>query len=191
MSRRAEHAPMVRALTQHECLALLARSHVGRLAFAFHDRVDIRPLHYVYEAGWLYGRTSDSAKLTTLAHNPWVAFEVDEVRGAFDWRSVVVHGSFHRIDERLHAGAHGRAITLLRSVVPETLTDQDPAPSRTVVFRIAIGTMSGRVATPGDRHPTASAEAEGERLARGTPARTRDRDSGVTPTGARRHRRRP
>ena len=73
---------------------LLKRICVGRLAFAFHDRVDIIPIHYVYSAPWIYGRTSRGAKLLTLEHNPWCAFEVDEIRGPFDWQSVIVKGPF-------------------------------------------------------------------------------------------------
>src|SRR2546423_116632 len=90
--------PVIRVLTLHESLDLLACNHVGRIAYAFHDRVDILPVHYVYDAGWIYGRTSEGTKLIALAHNPWVAFEVDVIRGLFDWESVVVHGSFHQLD---------------------------------------------------------------------------------------------
>jgi hypothetical protein len=153
MTRPATSAARIRALSQRECIALLSRHHVGRLAFAFHDRVDIQPLHYVYEAGWLYGRTSEGAKLDTLAHHHWVAFEVDEVRGLVDWTSVVVHGSFHRLDA--DAGVQPSAIhaaALLRSLLPETLTTDDPVPFRTVLFRIAVGEMTGRIAEPA--HPT-------------------------------------
>jgi nitroimidazol reductase NimA-like FMN-containing flavoprotein (pyridoxamine 5'-phosphate oxidase superfamily) len=142
--------PIIRALSQHACLALLARNHVGRLAFALHDRVDIQPLHYVYEAGWIYGRTSEGAKLTALAHHQWVAFEVDEVHGAFEWTSVVVQGSFHRIDAGSpvpDAAAEAHAVRLLRTIVPETFTLEDPVPFRTVVFRVALGETTGRTAT--------------------------------------------
>jgi nitroimidazol reductase NimA-like FMN-containing flavoprotein (pyridoxamine 5'-phosphate oxidase superfamily) len=45
-----------------EIRELLTRNHVGRLAFSFHDRVDIRPIHYIYHDNWLYGRTSQSDK---------------------------------------------------------------------------------------------------------------------------------
>ena len=140
----------IRALTQRECAAMLARNHVGRLAFAFHDRVDIQPLHYVYEAGWLYGRTAEGAQLVTLAHNQWVAFEVDEVRGLLDWSSVVVRGSFHPLDPE--AGGRERltalhAATLLQSLLPEALTTEDPVPFRRVLFRIAVGEMTGRAAS--------------------------------------------
>ena len=73
------------------CLALLARNHVGRLAYAHHSHVQIEPLNYVYADGWLYGRTSPGAKLDATGESWWpVAFEVDEIDSLFSWRSVVV-----------------------------------------------------------------------------------------------------
>ena len=144
--------PEIRAMTQHACVALLTRQRVGRIAFSYNDRVDIQPIHFVYEAGWLYGRTSHGAKLVTLAHNRWVAFEVDEVRDTFDWESVVIHGSFHRLDPDglpAEVAGYARAADLLREIVPDTLTSDDPVPHRTVLFRIAVGDMTGRVARPG------------------------------------------
>ena len=86
--------PVIRALKSDEAQALLARNSVGRIAFSHRDRVDIEPIHYVYAAPWIYGRTSQGAKLLTLAHNQWCAFETDEVHGMFDWESVVVKGPF-------------------------------------------------------------------------------------------------
>ncbi|MEY2457594.1 MAG: hypothetical protein QOK06_2706, partial [Acidimicrobiaceae bacterium] len=41
--------PIIRALRGDESQALLARNRVGRIAYSFHDRVDIEPVHYVYE----------------------------------------------------------------------------------------------------------------------------------------------
>ena len=73
--------PVFRALERRECEAVLARNRVGRLAFSFHDRVDIEPIHYVYADGVLYGRTAPGSKLTTIEHHRWVAFEVDDVEG--------------------------------------------------------------------------------------------------------------
>lgn len=148
---RESSGPAFRSLSRTQCDVLLARNHLGRLAFAFHDRVDIQPIHYVYEAGWLFGRTSEGAKLATLDHNRWLAFEVDEVRGVFDWESVVVQGTFHRIDPDGPAperAATARAVHLLRAIVPETFDADDPVAFRTVLFRISIGEMTGRRAIP-------------------------------------------
>lgn len=150
MRNRVGNGPVVfRDLTGAEIDALLARNHVGRLAFAFHDRVDIQPLHYVYEKGWLYGRTSEGEKTGTLQHNQWVAFEVDEVDDTFSWRSVVVHATFNIIDpDESDAAAElwARAAKIVSIVVPEAFTDEDPVPFRDILFRMAVNEVRGREA---------------------------------------------
>lgn len=143
-------APTIREMSRPEIDALLARNHVGRMAFASGNRIDIEPIHYVYANGWLYGRTSPGRKLDVTAREWWpVAFEVDEVDGIFQWRSAVVHGGFYTLDpegadwEREEAA---KAVELLRRIFPETLTDRDPVPRRDVIFRIAVQEVSGRIA---------------------------------------------
>jgi len=144
--------PTFRALTQHECLALLARNVVGRLAFVRDGRPDVRPVHYRFEGGWIYGRMSEGSALAALAGEPWVAFQVDEVAGAFEWASVVVRGTFHRLDPGAREADLAPAVyatSHLRAVVPATLDEGDPAPHRTVLFRISAGEITGRRALPG------------------------------------------
>jgi nitroimidazol reductase NimA-like FMN-containing flavoprotein (pyridoxamine 5'-phosphate oxidase superfamily) len=139
----------IRELTDSEIEALLERNHVGRIALSYQDRVDIRPIHYVYADKWLYGRTSTGEKLATLRHNQWVAFEVDEVRGQFDWQSVVAYGSFYRLsDESLPQSRELRdeALKQIRSFAPDTLRETDPVPFRTELFAIAIDRLTGRAA---------------------------------------------
>jgi len=143
--------PHFRALTRTECEELLARNNVGRIAFSFHDRVDIEPLHFVYADGWIYGRTSAGTKVATLEHHPWVAFEVDEHRGIFDWRSVVVKGAFYLLEPdgtmMNDDPTMARGIALLRSLLPETLTADDPVPFRRTIFRIHLDEVTGREAS--------------------------------------------
>ncbi len=140
---------LFRDLSREETEALLRRNKVGRLAFTFHDRVDIQPIHYVYERGWIYGRTSEGEKIATLEHNRWVAFEVDEVEDIFDWRSVVVHGSFWKLPPRGSPHAEElwtRAANLVSQIVPGALTERDPVAFRHILFRIAVGDAIGREA---------------------------------------------
>ena len=80
--------PVFSELSRDDAIALLARNHVGRLAYAFRDRVDVEPISYVLDDAWLYARTSPGAKLTTQQHHPFVAFEVDEVAGPLSWAST-------------------------------------------------------------------------------------------------------
>jgi uncharacterized protein len=143
--------PQFRMLTKEEIHDLLLRNNVGRIAYARGNLIDIEPLHYVYSEGWIYGRTARGTRLHVTGENWWpVAFEVDEVKGLFEWRSAVVHGGFYTLSE---TGAEWervereRAIELLRTLVPETFTPDDPAPDRDVVFRVAVQEVSGRAAT--------------------------------------------
>lgn len=147
---KATRTPRISEMTADACHALLKHHHVGRMAYCFHDRVDIVPIHYVYSDGWLFARTSHGRKMDTLAHAPWAAFEVDEIDDAFDWRSVVVHGTVHSMEREgspMDAEHWARGIELLREIVPETGTDDDPVPFRDLVFGIYAQTVTGRVST--------------------------------------------
>lgn len=138
-----------RELARDEIEAMIGRNNVGRIAFAFHDRVDIEPIHYIYERGWLYGRTSEGEKLSTLAHNQWVAFEIDEIKDIFDWRSIVIHGSFWIIHPRGSPHAEelwAKAANLVGEIVPGSLTESDPVGFRHILFRVAISDVRGREA---------------------------------------------
>jgi len=142
-------APTIEPLTREECSALLSRNRIGRLAYSFHDRVDVEPIHYVYADGLLFFRTEPGAKATTLAHHPWVAFEVDEAHGLFEWRSVVVHGSVypvHATGAPSDRGLYRRAIEHLRELIPEVLTKDDPLPLRSLIMVMHPDTVTGREA---------------------------------------------
>lgn len=143
-------SPRFRRLTAAESRALLRANCVGRLAFVNGREVDIEPIHYVFAGRWLFGRTSQGAKLAALAHIPYVALEVDEVLGLFDWRSVVVHGTYyaHSADGGPTARrTFARAARLLAGLVPGTLTEGDPVPFRDTIFGIYIDRLDGRAAT--------------------------------------------
>jgi len=150
-------APAIRELTAAECEKILTRNHVGRVAFTFHDHVDLEPIHYVHARGWLHGRTAPGAKIAVLRHHPWVAFEVDEVDGLFDWRSVVVHGAVYIPDPEgspAERDAYAETLDYVRELVPAALRPADPSPERYLPFRIHIDTVSGRAAEPAAKHLT-------------------------------------
>jgi len=136
--------PIIRELNGDEAQSLLVRNNVGRIAFALHDRIDMEPMHYVYEAPWIFGRTSPGAKLLTLAHNQWCAFETDDVRGLFDWESVVVKGPFSPHGSPFATWDHDQAIAAIRRLVPDALTEADPMPHRDIIFGIHASEISGR-----------------------------------------------
>lgn len=156
---RLDMAPTLGTLEARKCEELLKRQEVGRLAFALQDRVGIVPVHYVYDEGWIYGRTEPEGKLVPILRNRRVAFEVDEVRGMFSWQSVVVHGSLYLIEPdggEKEKAAHDKAVQLLRRILPTTLGKADPVPFRDQLFRIAVSEITGRFATLGGTRIEAS-----------------------------------
>jgi nitroimidazol reductase NimA-like FMN-containing flavoprotein (pyridoxamine 5'-phosphate oxidase superfamily) len=143
---------IISELSREKSIGLLSRCHVGRLAFGFHDRVDIEPISYVYDDEWIYARTSPGTKLTTVRHHPWVAFEVDDVKGRYDWQSVVVRGTIYFIEPSRglpDAEEYERAVEILRSVDRHAMTKADDAPHRQAIFRIHADEIIGRQATSG------------------------------------------
>lgn len=143
---------IVEELSEEAATELLARNHLGRIAYSFRDQVDIRPLMYAHESGWLFGRTSGGEKLRILRHNRWVALVVDEVKDFWNWESVVVRGGIHFFGERGDAedlAMRERALEAIRRVIPEALTESDPASDRTFLFGLAIQEISGRRARLG------------------------------------------
>lgn len=140
-------SPSFRDLTRRESESVLRRNHVGRIGFSFHDAVDIRPLGYVFDKGWIYGRTSEGDKLVILSHSQWVAFEVDEVEGPFDWRSVIAHGTFYRLDREgseFDVRLYRKGLAALRRLMPTALTEADPVSFRTQLFGVSVDSLSGR-----------------------------------------------
>jgi uncharacterized protein len=143
-------APNFFELSRDEAFELLARNRFGRLAFSFHDRVDIEPISYVLSNDWLYARTSPGSKLTVVQHHPWVAFEIDEIRSRTDWRSVVVHGTIYFLEPDREADRrdYDAAVKILRSIDADALTPADATPQRQVLFRIHVDDVVGKGAKP-------------------------------------------
>lgn len=141
--------PTFGVLSKAACLKLLARNHVGRLAFMNGRVVDVEPLGYAMEGEWLFSRSAPGAKLEALGSKPYAAFEVDEVEGPFDWRSVVAHGTVSRfaadgapVDRRTYA----RAVRALRRAMPKAFGKEDPVPERQIVYGLRIHQLDGREA---------------------------------------------
>ncbi|MEP6491740.1 MAG: pyridoxamine 5'-phosphate oxidase family protein [bacterium] len=143
----------IRELDPAATEALLAKHHVGFMAISFHDRVTIALVNYVYADRWIYARMEDGPDLATLRHHHWVAFEVSEVQGIYDWRTVTVNGSVQLLsDESPHDASDVReALEQLRSAVPAVFTPRDPMPQRVQLLRLHADELKGREARSSER----------------------------------------
>lgn len=92
----------IHELSRAECLDLLARSHLGRLAFI--DSVGVFPIivpvNYVMYDGAVVFRSGPGAKLAAVVRGGEVAFEVDQTdeAGHAGW-SVLVRGTAELLED--------------------------------------------------------------------------------------------
>lgn len=143
-------APRIRSLSARQAQVVLARNRVGRIAFVADGRVELIPVHYVYAAQTIYGRTSFGARCAQSATATEVVFEVDEPEGMYDWRSVIVRGSLRVLPaagSREQRAEYWDAVAAIRGVFSDALTERDPTPGRRCVFAIAPTEVSGREAS--------------------------------------------
>ena len=128
---------------------VLRRNHVGRVAFLSDARVELQPIHYVFDDGAIYGRTSVGTKHLNFLLRPEVVFEVDEANGLFDWRSVIVRGKLTVLRSRgprAEVFAYWNGVAAVRTLSPDAFTERDPMPYRSVLFRIQSASITGREA---------------------------------------------
>ncbi len=122
--------PVSQELTHDECLELLARNDVGRLAVTLEDgQPDVFPVNYRLDGDRIVFRSLSGTKLSHAALNK-VAFEVDE-RSEAAAMSVVVKGVGREITDALDPASerqrHLELGTLLRGdhwvrIVPAAIT---------------------------------------------------------------------
>ncbi|MGN0064762.1 MAG: pyridoxamine 5'-phosphate oxidase family protein [Nocardioides sp.] len=90
----------VTAMSPDECVGLLGRDSVGRVAFVTPAGPRLTPVTYVSDASSVTFRTTAYSELATYAPETEVSFEIDHLdrdhrRG---W-SVVAHGTCERVED--------------------------------------------------------------------------------------------
>ena len=94
----------IREMSREECLLVLGRARIARLACARENQPYIVPVTMAfYEPfpgeGCLYGFTTRGQKLEWMRANPLVCVEVDEVKANDQWVSVIAFGHFEELPE--------------------------------------------------------------------------------------------
>jgi nitroimidazol reductase NimA-like FMN-containing flavoprotein (pyridoxamine 5'-phosphate oxidase superfamily) len=77
-----------------ECIELLNRVSVGRLACALENQPYVVPVCFAYEPDCLYVFSTLGQKIEWMRQNPKVCLLADEIGNRSNWTSVVVNGSY-------------------------------------------------------------------------------------------------
>jgi nitroimidazol reductase NimA-like FMN-containing flavoprotein (pyridoxamine 5'-phosphate oxidase superfamily) len=133
--------------------ALLESEVVGRIGCHADGRTYVVPVNYAYIDGAVYGHTSEGRKVHMMREDPHVCFEVDRVRGAMHWDSVVADAEFEELAAEDAQRAFGLLVDrLVPLMAGDTASDDEPLPgtmmdlasARPVVFRLRLGERTGR-----------------------------------------------
>ena len=135
---------------------LLRRETTGRIGCHADRRTYVVPITYVYEAGSVYGHSSEGMKIRMMRENPEVCFEVDRIEDAATWQSVIAWGRFEELrgEEAIRAMDQwiqrfaGRVVSetshpsyVLRIAADRSSRSDDGG---VILFRIALTEKTGR-----------------------------------------------
>ena len=126
-----------------DALAILREGTLGRLGCIASGWPYVVPVNYFFDGKDIYIHTLPGKKLDALRANPRVCLQVDEIRDSYNWRSVIVYGTFEEVSneetkENVLIKLYGR------------LPHMTPVESRlvqgmkgTIVFRIKVEEVTG------------------------------------------------
>jgi nitroimidazol reductase NimA-like FMN-containing flavoprotein (pyridoxamine 5'-phosphate oxidase superfamily) len=154
---------VIRELSEEECLQVLAKARLARLACAYENQPYVVPVYLAYyertgDAPCLYGYTPPGMKVEWMRANPLVCVEVDEVTAFNQWLSVVAFGRYEELpenlacdDERLLAHRVLQAQAMWwepgAAVFHARNHHQATEPFMTIYYKVRIDQVTGRRAT--------------------------------------------
>jgi nitroimidazol reductase NimA-like FMN-containing flavoprotein (pyridoxamine 5'-phosphate oxidase superfamily) len=136
---------MITQLHSEESHALLSNSKLGRLGCLTEGEPYVVPVHYLYEGDSIYMHSLPGRKITSLRAHPRACLQVDEIKDAFHWRSVIAYGNYEEITD---SRERERILSALFARLPyftpvESAMTQAAGLPETIVFRLRIDTITG------------------------------------------------
>jgi len=142
-------------ISQEECVELLQRVSIGRLACSLDNQPYVVPVAFSYEDNCIYIFSTAGKKIKWMRQNPKVALQVDEIGSRANWYSVIVTGTYTELQEPQYTAQRQHALEQLsqysnwwRTPLAERREGTSDLAIEPVFFRIDIGSMSGLRALP-------------------------------------------
>lgn len=148
----------IQELTADECVDVLSRNELGRLACARFDQPYVVPVFFAHDAerSSLYALSMLGQKVQWMRENPKVCLEVEDIKDKIHWTTILVFGRYQELDRTpAHKDARARAeqAFLLRhqSWLPAAAHVPSHQHEHMVVYSILIDRLTGRRASRDQR----------------------------------------
>ncbi|MDQ2634674.1 MAG: pyridoxamine 5'-phosphate oxidase family protein [Pseudomonadota bacterium] len=140
---------IVKELTERECAAILMASSLGHLACAKDNRPYVVPITFAFADNHIYSFSLTGQKIEWMRQNPQVCLQVDDFKDSSGWKSVVVHGVYQELPDRIGSKRErDHAWSLLSKHAnwwePGGLKPVPAAGRPHVFYRIHVETLTGR-----------------------------------------------
>src|SRR5579884_3829250 len=97
MESSLEENAMFGELSQEQIDQVLHAGIVGRIGCHAEGKTYVIPISYVYDGESIYAQSLAGLKLQMMRLNPEVCFEVDQIKNASNWQSVIAWGTFEEL----------------------------------------------------------------------------------------------
>src|SRR5262249_12800589 len=150
-SRSSEGKPLaskedpmqVGALKECDSMAILQRSSLGRLGCVDHEAPYVVPVNYLFDGQDIYIHSLPGRKIDAMRTNSRVCLQVDEIKDAFHWQSVIAFGNYEEIEDE---GRREEILAKLFRRLPHMTpveTQMSEGLNETILFRIKVAAITG------------------------------------------------
>lgn len=148
---------MIGKLTTEEIEEVLKQNMLGRIGCNDGNRTYVVPVNYVYDGKCIIAHSCEGMKIKMMRKNSDVCFEVDEIKTASSWKSVIAWGEFQELTEE--RSRYEAMKLFVQRMLHLKITKSDPishstknteqftlhpANHRSVIYRIVLTEKTGR-----------------------------------------------
>jgi len=131
---------------------LMQRVRYGHLACTDGRRPYLVPIHFAYEPPYIYVYTTEGKKTEMIRKNPRVCLQLEEVKDAANWASVIVDGEAEELTDEAEKENALKAIERLNPTLTPAVSihwmDNWVRENIEVIYRIIPVETSGRESIP-------------------------------------------
>ena len=147
---------MIGKLTEQQIEEILKDNIWGHLGCNDGFNTFVYPINYLYDGKYVTIHSQTGSKIKVMRQNKRVCFQVDEVENHRNWKSVMVFGEYHELEDEQERQDAMKAFfnrrLFLKITEPDILPgsneqeadEQFEKDSRPTIFRIVIDEKSGR-----------------------------------------------
>jgi uncharacterized protein len=147
---------MIGKLSDEQIEEVLHQNVLGRIGCNDGKKNYVVPINYVYDGRNIFAHSLLGMKIKIMRTNPSVCFEVDEMKGFTNWKSVIAWGHYQEITDE-HARYYAMKmfvdkmmhIKISSTAIPPEIKEQrvhpiKPSNVKPIIYRIVLTEKTGR-----------------------------------------------